>query len=62
MGSSIDLLDKNLRRLIVNASYWAVGLENEIKPDSNVDPVSEFKPIMFGFGTHIKGKYPKDYQ
>src|SRR5690606_31112606 len=61
MGSSIDLLDKNLRRLIVNASYWAVGLENEIKADSNVDPVGEFKPIMFGFGTHVKGKYPKDY-
>lgn len=61
MGSSIDLLDKNLRRLIINAAYWAVGLEDSIKADFNVDPIGNYQPIMFGFGSFEKGKYPKDY-
>ena len=62
MASAIDLLDQNLRRLLVNATYWTLGLENEIKADADVDPVAEYKPIMFGFGSHQKGKTPKDYQ
>ncbi|VTQ06859.1 ThuA domain-containing protein [Sphingobacterium daejeonense] len=62
MASSIDLLDQNLRRLLVNASYWAVGMEKDIKTDFNIDPIGEYNPIMFGFGTHVKGKTPKDYQ
>lgn len=62
MGSSIDLKSADLRRLVVNAAYSLVGLENVIKEDFNVNPVGHFEAHMFGFGTYEKGKYPKDYQ
>jgi len=61
MGSSVDFLSKDLRRLLVNATYWSLGQEEKISEDYCVDPVDTFAPTMFGFGTHKKGIYPKDY-
>ncbi len=49
MGSSTDLLSAGLRRLIVNACYWAVGLENQIPPAANVNLVGTFEPLPFAF-------------
>ncbi len=62
MGSSIDLKSADLRRLIINATYWALEQSEAIKEDLNVNPVGNFEANMFGFGTYEKGKYPKDYQ
>lgn len=62
MGASVDLANADLRRLIVNESYQALGFENEITADLNVEYVGDFKPTMFGFGKHKKSLYPKDYQ
>lgn len=62
MGASIDFQNEGLRRLLVNASYWALGLEDKIPDKSVVDFVGEYIPTMFGFGTYTKGKYPKDYR
>jgi hypothetical protein len=62
MGSSTDLESEGVRRLLVNATYWAVGLEDKIPTHSNVDIVGEYKPTRFGFGTYVKGKKPADYQ
>ncbi len=62
MGSSVDLQSADLRRLILNASLWAVGLENSISADLDVSPVGNYTPKMFGFGTYDKGKYPEDFQ
>jgi len=62
MGSSIDLLNEDLRRLIVNACYWAVDLSDKIPEKSNVEFVGSYEPLMFGFGTFKKGLKPNDYK
>jgi hypothetical protein len=61
MGASTDLNSAGLRRLLVNACYWAVGLEEKIPAESQVDLVGEFHPSPFKFGGHIKGKKPADH-
>jgi hypothetical protein len=58
MGSSTDLQNEGLRRLIVNAAYWGVGLEVPQKAD--VDLVGDYKPTMYGFGGFKKGVKPAD--
>ncbi len=60
MGSSTDLSSEGMRRLLVNAAYWAVGLEEKIPAKANVDIVGEFKPLPFGFGKFKKGVKPSD--
>ncbi len=62
MGAATDFLCADLRRLIVNASYWCIGIENDIDPQSNVDPVKQYNPTNFGFATHKKGLRPSDYE
>ena len=42
MGASQDLTNEGLRRLIVNACYWAVGMEDEIPPKSDVALVGHY--------------------
>jgi len=60
MGSSQDLESEGFRRLLVNACYWALGLEDRISPKSSVDLVGEFKPLPFKFGGFTKGLKPAD--
>jgi Trehalose utilisation len=48
-GASVDFVDEDLRRLVVNAAYHLVGLNVPEKADvSYVDP---FKPSFYGFIT-----------
>jgi hypothetical protein len=49
MGASQDLLSEGLRRLLVNACYWALGMEARIPEKTNVDLVGEYHPQPFGF-------------
>jgi len=58
MGASQDFQSEGLRRLLVNASYWAVGLENQIPAQSKVDIVGEFHPRPFRGGGFEKGRKP----
>ena len=60
MGASQDLESEGLRRLLVNACYWAVGLEDRIKPEADVAIVGEYHPRPFGFGTFTKGVRPAE--
>jgi hypothetical protein len=60
MGAAVDLESEGLRRLLVNASYWAVGLENQIPEKSAVDYVGSYKPTWFGFGKFKPGVKPSD--
>ena len=61
MGASQDFADENLRRLFVNACYWAVGLESRIPPQANVEPVGSYRPTPFGFNTFRKGQFPAGF-
>jgi len=47
MGASQDLSSEGTRRLLVNACLWAVGLEDQIPPQTKVDFVGDYKPSPF---------------
>jgi hypothetical protein len=49
-----------LRRLFVNACYWAVGLEARIPARTDVATVGAYRPSMYGFGKHRRGVRPGD--
>lgn len=50
MGSGQDLLNEGFRRLLINASYWLLGLENQINENSDVGLIGPYDPLHFGFG------------
>ncbi len=60
MGASQDLESEGLRRLLVNACYWAVGLADKIPEKANVEIVGEYSPSPFKGGGHVKGVKPSD--
>ncbi len=60
MGAATDLVAAGTRRMLVNACYWAIGLEDKIPEAANVDLVGTFEPTPFGFKTHKKGVKPAD--
>ena len=62
MGASIDLVSEDLRRLVVNACYWATGLEQQIPEQNNVQIVGEYNPTMFGFGKYQRGLSPATFE
>jgi hypothetical protein len=60
MGAAVDLESEGLRRLLVNAAYWAVGLETRIPAKANAEYVGEYKPGWFGFGKFKASLKPED--
>jgi hypothetical protein len=62
MGAAVDLENEGLRRLLINACFWSLGLEKEISGNSNVDYVGEYHPSAFGFGKFKQGTKPADLE
>ncbi len=60
MGSAQDISSEGFRRLLVNAAYWAVGLESSIPGSTAVDIVGEYKPSSFKNNGFHKGVKPSD--
>lgn len=60
MGSSTDFESEDLRRLLVNATYWATGLDVPEKADASL--VGEYKATPYGFGNYQKGLKPADFE
>ena len=50
------------RRLLVNATYWCVGVDDKITESANVDLVGEYTPTAFGFNGFVKGVKPASHQ
>jgi type 1 glutamine amidotransferase len=61
MGASQDLSSEGLRRLLVNACYWCLGMEDKIPEKSDVAIVGEYKPTPFGHNAFVKGVKPADH-
>ncbi len=62
MGHVEDLRSEGFRRLVVNACYWAVGMEGQIPAHSQVDLVGAYAPSPIGFGDHRRGVRPQDHR
>ena len=45
MGAATDLESEGTRRLLVNAAYWAVGLEDKIPAQTDVALVGDYHPL-----------------
>jgi type 1 glutamine amidotransferase len=63
IASSQDFESEGLRRLLVNACYWCLGMEDQIpeKSKSKVDLVGEYKASPFKGGGFVKGLKPADH-
>jgi type 1 glutamine amidotransferase len=59
MGAATDLESPGVRRMLVNAVYWTLGLDDKITPESDVRLVGAYKPLPFGFGGAAKGVKPE---
>jgi hypothetical protein len=62
MGAAVDFESEGLRRAIVNACYWGLGMEDQIPVESDVSLVGEFNPTFYGFGVQKKGVMPAEHR
>ncbi len=58
MGSAKDFESAGLRRLVINATYWGLGMEDKIAADSSVEIVGEYAPLPSGFAYEKLGVVP----
>lgn len=59
MGSSTDLKDEGLRRLVVNGVFWGLGIDVPEKADVTLP--EGFTPTNYGFDTNKKGMKAADF-
>ena len=52
IGASVDLTNEAVRRLLINAAYWCLKMDNKIPQNgSDVALVGKYDPTAFGFKT-----------
>lgn len=59
MGSARDFQSEGLRRLIVNAVYWGLEMDDHILATRSVDYVGEYAPLESGFNYSKIGVTPR---
>ena len=62
MGAADDFESEALRRLLVNAVYWTVGLEKKIPAAADVRLVGDYHPHSYLSETYTKGVKPSDLE
>ncbi len=62
MGHAGDLKSEGFRRLLVNACYWCLGMEDQIPARSNAGLVGEYDPNDIGLGGHKQGLRPESHR
>ncbi|MBL8848455.1 MAG: ThuA domain-containing protein [Planctomycetaceae bacterium] len=62
MGAATDLESEGVRRLLVNAAYWCLGIESQIAERADVRLVGEYHPSAYGFKGFVRGVKPAEYK
>jgi hypothetical protein len=60
MGAADDIETEGLRRVLVNAVYWGLGLENEIPAKADVAFTGPYSPHSFLNDVYTAGVKPSD--
>jgi len=58
MGHANDFKNEGFRRMVVNACYWAMGMEKKISPTASVDLIGEYDPNPIGLNKQKSGLKP----
>jgi hypothetical protein len=58
MGSGTDFKSAGLRRLVINAAYWGMGMEASITATRSVDIIGDYQPLSSGFNYEKLGVKP----
>jgi type 1 glutamine amidotransferase len=61
MGAATDLESEGTRRMLVNAAYWAAGLDDKITDHADGAIVGDYRPLPFGFRGAKKGVKPEEH-
>lgn len=59
-GASEDILSDGFRRMLVNACFWGIGMEDHINPNNNIDFVGKYTPTTFNFSGYKANVKPSD--
>jgi hypothetical protein len=59
-GASEDLLNEGFRRMVLNATFWAMGMEKDIKHSNDIAFVGPYKPTTFNFSGYKANVKPAD--
>lgn len=59
-GASEDILNDGYRRMLVNACFWACGIEDKITAAATIDFVGKYRPTTFRFNGYRRGVKPSD--
>ena len=59
-GASEDFLNDGFRRMMINAAFWAAGLEEAISPDLAIDFVGPYHPARYAFDGFRIGVRPSE--
>lgn len=61
-GASEDILSEGVRRMIINATLWCMGMEQHISADADVSFVGPYNPTTFSFKPAITDAKPSDIE
>ena len=61
-GASEDIVNEGFRRLLINGSLWALGMEDAIRAESDVSFVGPYNPAKFSFGGYRRQVRPADLE
>jgi type 1 glutamine amidotransferase len=60
MGAATDLVADGTRRMLVNATLWCLGMDDQIRDDLTVDLIGDYQPTPFRFDGFIRHRHPAD--
>jgi lysophospholipase L1-like esterase len=59
-GASEDIVNEGFRRMLINAHFWCLGMEAQVKNDLAIDFVGPYHPATYNFGGYRRGVKPRD--